>query len=114
LLPSDRGYAVTSHSSQGQTTDRVLVHVDSDRQGERLVNRRFAYVAISRSRDDARIYTNDKGRLADTLSRDTSHRSALAPPETRGRSATSSAEARHAPSPSKHRATTDRDLSLSR
>ena len=28
----DYGYAVTSHSSQGQTADRVLVHVDSDRR----------------------------------------------------------------------------------
>ena len=25
----DYGYAVTSHSSQGQTADRVLIHVDS-------------------------------------------------------------------------------------
>jgi len=26
----DYGYAVTSHSSQGATADRVLVHVDTD------------------------------------------------------------------------------------
>src|SRR6184192_4305236 len=26
------GYAVTSHSSQGQTADRVLIHVDSEGQ----------------------------------------------------------------------------------
>lgn len=30
----DYGYAVTSHSSQGQTADRVLVHVDIARGGE--------------------------------------------------------------------------------
>jgi len=30
----DCGYAVTSHSSQGQTADRVLIHVDTE-QGER-------------------------------------------------------------------------------
>ncbi len=29
----DYGYAVTSHSSQGQTADRVLVHVDTERGG---------------------------------------------------------------------------------
>src|SRR5204862_4574217 len=43
----DHGYAVTSHSSQGQTADRVLVHVDTERGGELLVNRRLAYVAVS-------------------------------------------------------------------
>ena len=29
----DHGYAVTSHSSQGQTADRVLVHVDTASSG---------------------------------------------------------------------------------
>ena len=38
----DYGYAVTSHSSQGQTADRVLVHVDTEQAGEKLVNRRLA------------------------------------------------------------------------
>jgi ATP-dependent exoDNAse (exonuclease V) alpha subunit len=73
----DYGYAVTSHSSQGQTADRVLVHVDTERAGESLVNRRLAYVAVSRGRYDAQIYTNDKGQLGEALSRDVSHRSAL-------------------------------------
>ena len=73
----DYGYAVTSHSSQGQTADRVLIHVDSEQGGEKLVNRRLAYVAVSRGRYDAQIYTNDKAALADGLGRDVSHRSAL-------------------------------------
>jgi len=73
----DYGYAVTSHSSQGQTADRVLVHIDLDRAGEALVNQRLAYVAVSRGRDDAQIFTNDKSRLADALSRDFSHRAAI-------------------------------------
>jgi conjugative relaxase-like TrwC/TraI family protein len=75
----DYGYAVTSHSSQGQTADRVLVHVDTEQAGEKLVNRRLAYVAVSRGRYDAQIYTNDKGQLAEQLSRDVSHRSAMEP-----------------------------------
>lgn len=75
----DYGYAVTSHSSQGQTTDRVLVHVDTERAREKLVNQRLAYVALSRGRYDARIYTNDKTHLGDTLSREVSQRSALEP-----------------------------------
>ena len=32
-LHLDYGYAVTSHSSQGQTANRVLVHVDTDARG---------------------------------------------------------------------------------
>jgi conjugative relaxase-like TrwC/TraI family protein len=75
----DYGYAVTSHSSQGQTADRVLVHIDMDRAGEQLVNRRLAYVAISRGRYDAQIYTNDKAQLSVALDRDVSHRAAIEP-----------------------------------
>ncbi len=70
---------MTSHSSQGQTADRVLVHVDTEQAGEKLVNRRLAYVAVSRGRYDAQVYTNDKGQLAEQLSRDVSHRSAIEP-----------------------------------
>jgi ATP-dependent exoDNAse (exonuclease V) alpha subunit len=73
----DYAYAVTSHSSQGQTADRVLVHVDAERAAETLVNQRLAYVALSRGRYDAQMYTNDKGQLTEALSRDSSHRSAL-------------------------------------
>jgi ATP-dependent exoDNAse (exonuclease V) alpha subunit len=83
----DYGYAVTSHSSQGQTADRVLVHVDTARAADQLLNRRLAYVALSRGRNDAQIYTNDKTHLAETLSRDVAHRSAMEPsltPESSG------------------------------
>jgi conjugative relaxase-like TrwC/TraI family protein len=80
----DYGYAVTSHSSQGQTADRVLLHVDTERAGEKLVNRRLAYVAVSRGRYDAQIYTNDKTNLDETLSRDVSHRSAMEPTRAAG------------------------------
>src|SRR6266704_1413875 len=75
----DYGYAVTSHSSQGQTADRVLVHVDTEQAGEKLVNRRLAYVALSRGRYDAHIYTNDRAELAQGLERDVSHRTAMEP-----------------------------------
>ncbi len=75
----DYGYAVTSHSSQGQTADRVLVHVDTSAHGEQLINRRLAYVAVSRGRHDAQIYTDDKTQLTQALSRDVSHRSAIEP-----------------------------------
>lgn len=35
----DHGYAVTSHSSQGQTAERVLIHVDTEKS-QLLVNNR--------------------------------------------------------------------------
>src|SRR5437667_12318718 len=75
----DYGYAVTSHSSQGQTADRVLVYVDTEHGGEKLVNRRLAYVAVSRGRYDAQIYTNDKSHLTEQFSRDVSRRPAIEP-----------------------------------
>ena len=73
----DHGYAVTSYSSQGQTADRVLVHIDTAHVAEQLVNRRLAYVALSRGRFDAQIFTDDKGRLMEALSRDISQRAAI-------------------------------------
>lgn len=72
----DFGYAVTSHSSQGQTADRVLIHVDTE-LGEQLVNERMAYVSVSRARYDAHIYTNDQTELAHDLSREATHSTAI-------------------------------------
>jgi ATP-dependent exoDNAse (exonuclease V) alpha subunit len=68
---------VTSHSSQGQTADRVLIHVDTEQSHPNLINSRVAYVSVSRARYDAQIYTNDKTNLGEELSRDVSHRSAI-------------------------------------
>jgi ATP-dependent exoDNAse (exonuclease V) alpha subunit len=74
----DHGYAMTSHSSQGQTADRVIVHVPGNEvENRQLVNRRFAYVALSRARYEAEIYTNHASDLARRLSRDTSKRAAI-------------------------------------
>jgi hypothetical protein len=74
----DHGYAVTSYSSQGLTADRVLLYIDSEQAGERLVNQRLAYVALSRGRHDAQIYIDDRDRLSTALSRDVSKSSAHA------------------------------------
>jgi conjugative relaxase-like TrwC/TraI family protein len=73
----DYGYAVTSHSSQGQTAERVLVHVDAEHASEALVNRQFAYVALSRGRSDIQVYTNDRSQLPGALGREHAHASAL-------------------------------------
>jgi ATP-dependent exoDNAse (exonuclease V) alpha subunit len=72
----DHEYAVTSHSSQGQTAERVLIHVDTE-LGEQLVNSRMAYVSVSRGQYDAQIYTNNRSELARDLSRDVSQRTAI-------------------------------------
>lgn len=72
----DHGYAVTSHSSQGLTSERVLVNMDTEVHPE-LINSRFAYVSVSRASHDAQIYTNDAATLAENLRRDVSKASAI-------------------------------------
>jgi len=74
----DHGYAVTSHSSQGQTAERVLVHVDTELGAKDLLNNRMAYVALSRGAHDAQLFTNDRGKLPSALGHDVSHQSAHA------------------------------------
>jgi len=64
----DHGYAVTSHSSQGQTVDRVLVNADT-RESELLLNDRMGYVAVSRAREEAIIYTDSARNLRKALDR---------------------------------------------
>jgi conjugative relaxase-like TrwC/TraI family protein len=77
----DYGYAVTSHSSQGQTADRVLIHVDSAEAHGELLNSRMAYVSVSRAQFDVKIYTNDAKTLGQELSRDVTKATALSPQE---------------------------------
>jgi conjugative relaxase-like TrwC/TraI family protein len=72
----DHGYAVTSHSSQGLTSERVLVNMDTNVHPE-LINNRFAYVSVSRASLDAQIFTNDAAALAESLSHDVTKASAI-------------------------------------
>lgn len=75
----DHGYAVTSHSSQGQTAERVLIHVDTELAAKDLLNSRMAYVAVSRGAEDAQIFTNNREKLSEALGHDVSHESAHTP-----------------------------------
>jgi ATP-dependent exoDNAse (exonuclease V) alpha subunit len=77
----DYGYAVTSHSSQGQTADRVLIHVDSAEAHGELLNSRMAYVSVSRAQFDVKMYTNDAKTLGQELSRDVTKATALSQQE---------------------------------
>jgi conjugative relaxase-like TrwC/TraI family protein len=72
----DYGYAVTSHSSQGLTVDRVLVNADTQ-ESLQLLNDRMAYVAVSRARHEALIYTDSASNLRETLNRGTDKEMAL-------------------------------------
>jgi conjugative relaxase-like TrwC/TraI family protein len=76
-LHLDYGYAMTSYSSQGQTADRVLIHVDTELAAKDLLNSRMAYVSVSRGRYDAQIYTNNAPMLGQELSRDVSQSPAI-------------------------------------
>src|SRR6266404_8072516 len=64
----DHGYAVTSHSSQGTTVDRVLVNADTS-ESRVLLNDRMGYVAVSRARENAIIYTNSNEELRGAMDR---------------------------------------------
>ncbi len=55
----DHGYAVTDYKAQGQTSKDVIYHADTGKH----VNYNQAYVAITRGKEDVRVYTDDKGNL---------------------------------------------------
>jgi ATP-dependent exoDNAse (exonuclease V) alpha subunit len=72
----DYGYAVTSHSSQGLTAERVLVHADTSVHPD-LLNSRFAYVSISSASHQVTLFTDDMAKLGPQLGADVSTTSAL-------------------------------------
>ena len=72
----DHGYAITSHSAQGLTAQRVLIHADTSVHPD-LLNSRFGYVSISRASHEAILFTNDITKLRPQLSADVSKTSAL-------------------------------------
>ena len=72
----DHGYAVTSHSSQGLTAERVLVNADTGVHPD-LLNSRFGYVSISRASHEAVLFTNDAEALKQQIGVESSKTSAL-------------------------------------
>jgi ATP-dependent exoDNAse (exonuclease V) alpha subunit len=62
----DHGYAVTSHSSQGLTAERVLVNADTEVHPD-LVNSRFGYVSVSRASQEATVFTDDLAKCVEDL-----------------------------------------------
>lgn len=59
------GWVRTIHSSQGATCDRVLANLESFRAN--TVDARSVYVAISRARMGAAVYTDNRANLTEAL-----------------------------------------------
>jgi conjugative relaxase-like TrwC/TraI family protein len=59
------GYVVTSHSSQGKTSDVALIAVGSESLA--AANREQFYVSVSRGREAVRIYTDDKEAMRSAI-----------------------------------------------
>lgn len=59
------GYVTTSHKSQGQTVEKVMVNVDSRQIN--LANQQTTYVALSRAKQEAHVYTDKVHSVAKTI-----------------------------------------------
>jgi ATP-dependent exoDNAse (exonuclease V) alpha subunit len=71
----EHAYASTVHSSQGLTNDRALIALDTK---SRTTSMNLYYVAISRARHEARIYTNSCKELPVAIARRYDKSTALA------------------------------------
>lgn len=61
------GYVVTSHASQGVTVDRVMIGLSS--QSFPATYQRTAYVAVTRGKESAQIFTDDRTELLRAVTR---------------------------------------------
>jgi conjugative relaxase-like TrwC/TraI family protein len=55
------GYVQTAHAAQGHTAERVMIHADS--RATNLVDQKMMYVAVSRAKMSAAVYTDDRAKL---------------------------------------------------
>ncbi|MGO4395889.1 MobF family relaxase [Variovorax sp. M-6] len=65
-LHLEHAYASTVHSSQGLTSDRALIDLDTN---SRTTSMNLYYVAVSRPRHEARVYTNSVEALPVAIAR---------------------------------------------
>ena len=73
-LHLEHAYATTVHSAQGLSTDRMMVDLDTR---SLTTGRDLYYVAISRARFQATIYTNSRSELPDAINREAIKTAAL-------------------------------------
>lgn len=59
------GYVDTAFAAQGRTADHVIVHADS--RATNLVDQKSFYVGISRAKQSATIFTNDRAKLVSAI-----------------------------------------------
>jgi conjugative relaxase-like TrwC/TraI family protein len=62
------GYVVTSHAAQGKTVDKVII--GQAQQSLPASDRQQLYVSVSRGKEQAVIFTDDKQALRDAVRRD--------------------------------------------
>ena len=73
-LPVEYGYTATGHSAQGLGADRVLMDKDTK---ARTTDHRSFYTDLTRAREAAVIYTNDRRALPKAIVRNTEKAAAL-------------------------------------
>ena len=69
----DHGYAVTDYKSQGQTSRKVIFHANT----EKPTSYNSFYVAMTRGKDDLRVYTNGVEKLREQVKREITKTSSL-------------------------------------
>mgnify|MGYP000850248911 CR=1 FL=1 len=69
----DHGYAVTDYKSQGQTSKRVIFHANT----EKPTSYNSFYVAMTRGKDDLRVYTNGAEKLREQVKKEITKTSSL-------------------------------------
>jgi hypothetical protein len=74
-LHLEHAYASTVHSAQGLTNNRAMIALDTR---SRTTSMNLYYVAISRARHEARIYTNSINELPAAIARRFDKSTALA------------------------------------
>jgi conjugative relaxase-like TrwC/TraI family protein len=77
----DHGYVSTVHASQGRTVERGIYHADSE---QITTNREAWYVALSRAREEVRIYTDDAVTLREAVNESRGQHSAIEAVERHG------------------------------
>ena len=73
-LHMDYGYCSTVHAAQGKTCEKVLIEADTKSLTSAQDN---YYVAISRARQEVKIYTNDRAKLPEAMTRENPKEAAL-------------------------------------
>lgn len=61
----DHSYGSTLHKSQGRTSERVMIHIDTNQRTSNSAN--SFYVGVSRASHEATIYTDSKAQLPDAV-----------------------------------------------